>query len=115
MVAGQTLPTTYTLADYDSTVLIVKVHLKHQPAEIINSNSGSKNTTTGTVTGGAANSLAYQQTTGAANESAGKQAAELPQTGSSADEAALGAGLLLTSLAGLFGLAGLTKRKEERN
>jgi hypothetical protein len=24
-------------------------------------------------------------------------------------------GLLLTSLAGLFGLAGLTKRKEERN
>lgn len=115
LAAGQTLPTTYTLADYGSTVLIVKVHLKHQPAEIINSNSGSQNTTTGTVTGGAANSLAYQQTTGAANESAGKQAAELPQTGSSTDEAALGAGLLLTSLAGLFGLAGLTKRKEERN
>lgn len=115
LAAGQTLPTTYTLADYGSTVLIVKIHLKHQPAEIINSNSGSQHPTTGTVTGGAANGLAYKQAAGAANESASKEAAELPQTGSSTNETTLGAGLLLTSLAGLFGLAGLTKRKEERD
>lgn len=104
LAAGQTLPTAYTLADYGSTKLIVKIHLKHQPADSVNPKPApTPQTPTGTANGGSA-----------VSEGASKGTAELPQTGSSTNEAVAGAGLLLTSLAGLFGLAGLKKRKEER-